>query len=87
MSPERPIPNKPEKLQNPLSQGQTLNAASDALQAVKAFELTIDSLASDYRDGNFLARNGPNLDSAMETREQCASMMRIYQVKTHPDND
>ena len=83
MSPDKPKQNKPEKLQNPLSQGQTLNVASDALQAVKAFELTIDSLASDYRDGNFLARNGSNLDTAMKTREQCASMMRIFQVKTH----
>ena len=85
MVPERPLAVKNQPTQNPLSQGQTLNAATDALQAVQAFEITIDSLASDYKDGHFLSREGPNLDTAMMTRQQLASSMRVFQVNRNPE--
>ena len=67
--------------QAPLSQGLSLNQAADAVESIKAFELTVDSLAGDYKDGNFLSRDGPNMDTAMKTREQISQTMRVYQVR------
>ena len=66
--------------QRPLDQGSTLNQAADSVEAVKAFEITIDSLTGDYRDGHFVSRNGPNMDVAMKIKEQIASNMRVFQV-------
>ena len=65
----------------PLNQGQTLNQATDAVQAIKAFEITIDSLSGDYKDAHFLCLEGPNLDVAMKTREQIARDMRVCKVR------
>ena len=66
--------------QRPLDQGSTLNQAADSVEAIKAFEITIDSLTGDYRDGHFVCRNGPNMDVAMKIKEQIASNMRVFQV-------
>ena len=64
----------------PQNQGLSLNTATDAVQRIKAFEITVDSLTGDYKDGHFLCFDGNNLDVAMKTREQIAHSMRICRV-------
>ena len=70
----------PHDGQNPQNQGESLNAAADAVQDIKAFEITVDSLAGDYKDAHFIARDGPNIDTAFKIREQAARNMRVFQV-------
>ena len=81
ISDEKLKKEKPADTQAPLNQGLSLNQAADAVESIKAFELTVDSLAGDYKDGNFLSRDGPNMDTAMKTREQVAQSMRVFQVR------
>ena len=81
MNPEKEVSSTSSTAQNPQNIGSTLNAATDAVQSVRAFEITIDSLSGDYKDGHFLCLEGPNLDTAMKFREQVAQSMRVYQVK------
>ena len=80
ISDKKPKKEESADTQAPLNQGLSLNLAADAVESIKAFELTIDSLAGDYKDGNFLSRDGPNMDTAMKTREQIAQSMRVFQV-------
>ena len=80
MSPERPKAQK-ANTQTPLNKGPTLNSSTDAVQEIRAFEITIDALSGDYKDAHFLCLEGPNLDCAMKFREQVAHSMRVFQVR------